>query len=50
MSTLFTSIPLKEIIDILVDKAFDGYKFNNGRIAQLQQHQLTDLLEIATIN
>ena len=40
----------KETIDILVDKAFEGDWFNKTHGTQLQKHQLTDLLEIATTN
>ena len=50
VSALFTNVPLKETIDILVDKAFDGDWFNKTHSMQLQRHQLTDLLEIATTN
>ena len=42
--------PLKESIDILVDKAFEGDWFNKTHSMQLEKHQLTDLLEIATMN
>ena len=50
VSALFTNVPLKETIDILVDKAFEGDWFNKTHSMQLQKHQLTDLLEIATTN
>jgi len=50
VSALFTNAPLKETIDILVDKVFEGDWFNNTYSMQLQKHQLTDLLEIATTN
>ena len=50
MSALFTNVPLKETIDILVDKAFEDDWFNKTHGMQLQKHQLTDLLEIATTN
>ena len=46
----FTNVPLKETIDILVDKACEGDWFNKTHSMQLQKHQLTDLLEIATTN
>ena len=48
VSALFTNVPLKETIDILVDKAFEGDWFNKTHGMQLQKHELTDLLEIAT--
>ena len=47
---LFTNVPLKETIDILVDKAFEGDWFNKTHSMQLQKHQRTDLLENATSN
>ena len=50
MSALFINVPLKETIDILVDKAFEGDKFNKTHSTRLQKHQLTVLLEIATTN
>ena len=50
VSALFTNVPLKETIDILVDKVFEGDWFNKMHSMQLQKHQLMDLLEIATIN
>ena len=50
VSALFTNVPLKETIDIPVDKAFEGHWFNKTHSMQLQKHQLTDLLEIATTN
>ena len=50
VSALFTNVPLKETIDILVDKAFEGDWFNKTHSKQLEKHQLTDLLEIATMN
>ena len=50
VSALFTNVPLKETIEILVDKAFEGDWFNKTHGMQLQKHQLTDLLEIATTN
>ena len=50
VSALFTNIPLKQTIDILVDKAFEGDWFSKTHIMQLQKQQLTDLLEIATTN
>ena len=50
VSALFTNVPLKETIDILVDKAFEGGWFNKTHSMQLQKHQLTDLLEVATTN
>ena len=50
MSALFTNVPLKETIGILVDKAFDNDWFNETHSMQLQKHQLTELLEIAASN
>jgi len=50
VSALFTNVPLKETIGILVDKAFEGDWFNKMHSVQLQKHQLMDLLEIATTN
>ena len=50
VSALFTNVPLKETIEILVDKAFEGDWFNKTHGMQLQKHQLTDLLEITTTN
>ena len=50
VSALFTNVPLKETIDILVDKAFEGDWFNKTHSMQLQKHQLKDLLEVATTN
>ncbi|XP_078366236.1 uncharacterized protein LOC144650432 [Oculina patagonica] len=50
VSALFTNVPLKETIDILVDKAFEDDWFNKTHSMQLQKHQLTELLEIATSN
>ena len=50
MFALFTNVPLKETIDILVDKAFEGDWFYKTHSMQLQKQQLTDLLEIATTN
>jgi len=50
MSALFTNVSLKETIDILADyKAFKGNWFDKTYSMQLQ-HQLTELLEIATTN
>ena len=48
MSALFNNVPLKETIDILVDKT--GNWFNKTHSMQLQEHQLTELLEISTKN
>ena len=45
VSALFTNVPLKETIDIL-----EGDWFNKTHSMQLEKHQLTDLLEIATMN
>ena len=39
-----------ETIDILVDKAFEDDWFTETHSMQLQKHQLTELLEIATSN
>ena len=50
VSALFTNVPLKETIDIIVDKAFEGDLFKKTHSMQLEKHQLTDLLEIATMN
>lgn len=50
VSALFTNVRLKETIDILVDKDFEGDWFNKTHSMQLEKHQLTDLLEIATMN
>ena len=50
VSTLFTNVPLKETIDILVDKAFENEWFNKTHSMQLKKHQLTELSEIATSN
>ena len=50
VSALFTNVPLKETIEILVDKAFEGDWFNKTHGMQLQKHQLTDILGIATTN
>ena len=50
VSALFTNVPLKETIDILADKAFEGDWFNKTHSMQLENHHLTDLLEIATMN
>ena len=50
VSALFTNVPLKETIDILVDKSFESDWFNKRHSMQLQKQQLTDLLEIATTN
>ena len=50
VSPLFTNVPLKETIDILVDKSFESDWFNKRHNMQLQKQQLTDLLEIATTN
>ena len=50
VSALFTNVPLKETIGILVDKAFDNDWFNETHSMQLQKQQLTELLEIATSN
>ena len=50
VSALFTNDPLMETINILVDKAFEDDWFNETHSMQLQKHQLTELLEIATSN
>ena len=50
VSALFTNVPLMETINILVDKAFEDDWFNETHSMQLQKHQLTELLEIATSN
>lgn len=50
VSAIFTNVPLKETIDILVDKAFEGDWFDKTHSKQLEKRQLTDLLEIATMN
>jgi len=50
VSALFTNVPLKETIDILVDKAFEGDWFNKTHSMQLQKHQLIEPLEIPTTN
>ena len=50
VSALFTNVPLKETIDIIVDKAFEGDWFNKTHSMQLEKHQLADLLEIAPMN
>ena len=63
VSALFTNVPLKENLDILginmieyffkdilVHKAFGDDWFNKTHNMQLQKHQLTELLEIATRN
>ena len=50
VSALFTNVPLRETIGILVDKAFESDWFNKTHSMQLQKHQLADLLEIAITN
>ena len=50
VSALFTNVPLMETINILVDKAFEDDWFNETHRMQLQKHQLTELLKIATSN
>ena len=50
VSALFTNFSLKEAIDVLADKAFEGDWFNKTHIMQLQKHQLKYLLEVATTN
>ena len=37
VSALFSNVPLKETIDILVDKAFEGDWFNKTHSMQLQE-------------
>ena len=49
-SALITNVPLKETNDILIDKAFAGDWCNKMHSMQLQKHQLTDLLKMATTN
>ena len=44
VSAIFTNVPLKETIDILVDKAFEGDWFNKTRSMQLEKHQLREFL------
>ena len=48
VTALFTNVPLKETIEILVDKAFTNDWFNQTYDLNLQKDQLAKLLEIAT--
>ena len=50
VTALFTNVPLKETIDILVNKAFSNDWFNQTYGLNLERHQLARLLEIATTN
>ena len=50
VTALFTNVPLNETINILVEKAFADDWFNQTYGLNLQKHQLTKLLEIATTN
>jgi len=50
VSALFTNVPLKETIDILVEKAFNNNWFNVTHNLDLQKHELAKLLEISTTN
>ena len=50
VASLFTNVPLKETINILVDKAFEGDWFNRTHGLKLSKGQLTELLELATSN
>lgn len=50
VSALFTNVPLMKTINIVVDKAFEDDWFNETHSMQLQKHQLTELLKIATSN
>ncbi|XP_068704025.1 uncharacterized protein [Montipora foliosa] len=50
VTALFTNVPLSETIDILVDKAFTNDWFNQTYDLNLEKEELTQLLEVATIN
>lgn len=50
MSSLFTNLPLKETIGILVNKAFTDDWFNTTYNLNLQREDLRKLLEISTSN
>ncbi|KAK3748690.1 hypothetical protein QZH41_006282 [Actinostola sp. cb2023] len=50
VTSLFTNVPLKETINILVNKAFVNDWFNNTYNLKLKKDQLVKLLEIATTN
>ena len=48
MVSLFTNVPLKQTIQILVDKAFIDDWFNKTQHGmKLKRHQLAELLEVA---
>ena len=48
--SLFTNVPLRETIQILVDKAFTDDWFNKKNSMNLQKFQLVQVLEVATTN
>ena len=50
VTSLFSNVPLKETIDILVEKSFSDDWFNRTYKLNLQKNQLASLLEIATTN
>ena len=50
MSALFTNVPLKETINIIVDKAFTDDWFNRTYNLNLQRQDLMKLLELSTSN
>ena len=50
VSALFTNVPLKETINIIVDKAFTDDWFNRTYNLNLQRQDLMKLLEVSTSN
>ena len=50
VSALFTNVPLKETINIIVDKAFTDDWFNRTYSLNLQRQDLMKLLEVSTSN
>ena len=50
VTSLFTNVPLRETIEILVNKAFKDDWFNRTYKTKLHRNDLKELLEIATTN
>ena len=48
VTSLFTNVPVQEIINILVEKAFTNNWFNSTSDLNLQKDQLTQLLRMAS--
>jgi len=48
VTSLFTSVPLDETIAILVDKAFQGNRFNLSYDLDIKKDDFTELLNLAT--